>query len=109
MSKKPETVFKERVLKDLGEIPRIWVCKIQQVSKRGIPDVLICLGGKFIAIELKKDEQTKVDPLQDWTLQMIAEAGGMGVIAYPDVWPDILDMLFDLVEDEPEGLGEVKH
>jgi len=100
--KKPETNFKEKVQKDLEKVPNTWFVKIQQVSIRGIPDFLICCNGNFVAIELKKDEHVIRNPLQEWTLECIAHAGGMGIIVDPGCWKDALDMLHDMAGERRE-------
>ncbi len=92
MAKQRETLFKEKVLKDLALLPHTWVFKTQEVSKRGIPDILICCNGHFIALELKVEENT-VDPLQCWTLNKITAAGGLALPTYPKTWPRILGIL----------------
>ena len=82
--KKPETVFKEHVLKDLRSLKGIWVKKIQSVSVRGIPDILACINGHFVAIELKVD--SPLEPLQDYELSRIQKAKGLALIASPSTW-----------------------
>lgn len=99
MAKKPETVFKERVLRDLKTLPLCWFSKIQQVAINGTPDILLCLNGIFIAIELKKDAKSKTSKLQDYNLQKIREAGGLSFVVYPDIWNDVLDDLRQIVEN----------
>ena len=97
--KKPETKFKERVQKDLDKLHNCWFVKIQQVSIRGIPDFLICVNGNFIALELKKDEDTVRNKLQEWTLQAIALAGGMSFVAYPENWEETLLTIENMAGD----------
>lgn len=93
MAKQPETVFKERVLKTLQALPNTWACKIQQRAKRGTPDILACINGHFVAIELKRDEKQKLSPLQEWTGEQIAEANGTMFLAYPENWDAIFNYL----------------
>lgn len=93
MPQKPETYFKEKVLRDLARVPKVWAVKIQQVAIRGTPDILICCGGYFIALELKKDESSKTDKLQDYTLDKIADAGGHTFVAHPENWTGIFDFI----------------
>mgnify|MGYP006391053515 CR=1 FL=1 len=50
---KPETKFQNRVLKDLKKLDNLWVLKTQEKTRKGVPDLLICANGKFVAIELK--------------------------------------------------------
>lgn len=54
-------------------------------TKEGIPDILCCCNGKFIGIEVKA-KNGKPKPLQLWNLRKIEEAGGFGVLLYPDQW-----------------------
>jgi hypothetical protein len=94
MAKKAETVFKEVVLKDLNALPSAWFEKIQQVGKRGTPDILGCLNGYFIAIELKKSDKDKPDPLQTHKLKLIRERSfGLTFVACPENWNEIYNNL----------------
>lgn len=78
----PETKFKCKVQKRLREIPEIFFFKTQEVSVRGIPDVLICYQGMFYAWELKT-EKGKLDPLQEHVLNNIKLAGGIARVVTP--------------------------
>lgn len=97
MAKKPETVFKERVLRDMKALPKTWVTKIQQVAKRGDPDILACVAGHFVALELKSGDRpakgARRVSLQDWTLDQITTAGGMATKCWPEDWPEVLTAL----------------
>ena len=44
-------------------------------GQAGIPDIIVCLNGKFIALEVKC-EKGKVTVLQELTIRKIREAGG---------------------------------
>jgi hypothetical protein len=95
VAKKPETRLKEKVLGALHTLPNTWCVKVQQVAIRGTPDLLCCIAGRFVAIELKSDEQ-EPDALQAYTLNLIAEAGGIGMVVNPVNWPASFDALTDL-------------
>jgi len=82
MAKKAETVFKEKVLKRLQLLPNCWVCKVQQVSKVGTPDILMCLSGVFIAMELKTNSGI-LSELQKYNLQRIGTCGGIAMVVAP--------------------------
>mgnify|MGYP003439995074 FL=1 len=101
MAKKPETIFKERVLEDLKTLGNTWFVKVQMVAVRGIPDVILCINGNFIAIELK-DVNGKLDPLQEWNLNCIARAKGIGIVTNQKNWKNTFDLLKDLSEQEVE-------
>lgn len=83
----------------LQELPGVWSCKIQQVSKVGTPDVLICLAGVFVAIELKTNEG-KLSKLQIYNLEKIAQCGGMAMV----LTPDNLERNFKILEDLAKSL-----
>lgn len=87
--KKEETKFKEKLLKKLKEIPGLWYSKIQTVCIRGTPDILICFQGKFFSYELKTD-LTHADPLQEYTLSKIRDAGGVARVVSPKNVREIL-------------------
>lgn len=85
MSKGKETKFKEKAMADLRKLPYSWVLKTQQRSQKGIPDLILCLKGHLVAIELKAEggEATK---LQMNTLRDITEANGIAFVACPSTW-----------------------
>lgn len=82
MSKKPETIFKERALEKLRAIPGSYWIKIQQKSIRGTPDVFGCYHGLMVAIELKTDVGV-TDPLQEYELKRWGRAGAMTLVSSP--------------------------
>ena len=53
------------------------------MQRAGIPDLLICYKGRFIAVELKA-RNGKATPLQSWTLKRIRNSGGSAFVLYPD-------------------------
>lgn len=101
MAKKPETIFAEQVDADLKAAfgYSVWVENIQQVGKRGTPDRLICLKGKFVALELKVEGGTSA-MLQLIKLKEIVAAGGKGYIVYPHTWHTVLAELTKVYDSE---------
>lgn len=61
-------------------------------TKEGIPDILCCCRGRFVAIEVKA-ANGKPKPLQIWNLKKIDEAGGYAVLLYPDQWETFKTMI----------------
>ena len=51
-------------------------------SKVGTPDILACVNGKFVAVEVK-GEKGKPSELQLYHIEQIQKAGGYGIILYP--------------------------
>ena len=98
MPKKPETLFKERIRPFLDNIPNSWWFKTQQLSTLGIPDFIGCVRGKFVALELKRDqkEASKRHALQRHVLQCIVKAGGYAAFLYPENQDEILEQVRSL-------------
>lgn len=96
MSKKPETLFKERIMPMLEALPRTYVIKTQEVSRRGVLDVLMCVNGLFVALELKKGLAEDPDELQRWNMQKIGAAGGIAILAYPENWETVFEIVSEI-------------
>ena len=85
----PEKQFENKVkkfLKDEG----CWFVKYwsgtstngKKFTKDGVPDLLVCVQGSFMAIELKS-ENGRPTELQLWNIEKIKEAGGYAFVLYP--------------------------
>ena len=86
MAKKPETVFKDRIIPKLKALPRTYVMKTQEVSKRGVLDIIMCCNSTFVALELKKDSKSSPDALQKINIAKITQAGGISIVTHPENW-----------------------
>lgn len=86
MGKKPETKFKERVQKDLKKISFSHWTKIQQVALRGTPDIIGCIKGRFICIELKCSDKEYASALQRYELRQFELAGAISLVSSPETW-----------------------
>ena len=69
------------------------------VSLRGIPDYLICIDEQFLAIELKSGKDARRNPLQEFTLEAIAAAGGIGLIVFPENWKATQEFLREMIKE----------
>jgi Holliday junction resolvase len=49
-------------------------------SKVGVPDIIACINGRFLAIEVKR-EDGKVSEIQKFNLEQIRRAGGIAIVA----------------------------
>lgn len=96
MAKQAETLFKERVVRKLKLIPNLWILKVQMVATIGIPDIIMCCNGKFIAWELKT-LTGKVSKLQQHNLDSIADAKGIARVVNPDNLEECLKELRSLL------------
>jgi len=94
MPKQPETIFGERVDADLKKAfgKDVEIFNIQQKTKAGDPDRLICLKGHFLGLELKIDGGT-TETIQLVKLLKIKKAGGSAYRVYPYTWSTILKEL----------------
>lgn len=107
MRKQPETKFKEKVLPLLRALPNSWFVKTQLVAVLGIPDLLGCLNGKFVALELKRNSTeakrlTGRVRLQGHILLSIRNAGGYAEFCYPENWEAIYKELSNIADPEAE-------
>jgi hypothetical protein len=85
MAKKPETRFKEKVIRDLKKLRNCYSIKTQERGRRGVPDIIGCLNGRFFALELKTDEG-ELDELQLNRLKKIRSADGFAIVTAPATW-----------------------
>lgn len=51
-------------------------------SKIGTPDILACVNGHFVAVEVKAENGRPSD-LQLYHIEQIKKSGGYGIILYP--------------------------
>ena len=79
----------------LKGLPDTWVVKIQQVAIRGTPDILMCVAGHFVALELKTDIG-RIDKLQVYTLEAINNAKGYALVVAPSNWQKTYEFLQEL-------------
>jgi hypothetical protein len=88
VSRKPETLFEEKVRDDLALLKGGWFFKLMAGSIRGLPDRVGCLKGRFIALELKVGPN-RADKLQGWTLGKLKAAGAYTAVVTPENWGKI--------------------
>ena len=84
-----EKTFENKVKKWLKEegiyFVKIWGGGFQRA---GIPDILCCVNGKFVALELKS-ETGKLSELQKYNLDKIKESGGVALCVRPSDFEDV--------------------
>lgn len=55
-----------------------YVVKVHQASRNGVPDIIVCLNGRFIGIEVKDNKKhLEPDALQKWNIKEIIKCGGI--------------------------------
>jgi Holliday junction resolvase len=75
-----EQKIQKRILRFLEEAGAYPV-KIVTGNRAGIPDILACMAGRFVAIEVKVPGK-EATALQAIHLQRIREAGGVAFVAH---------------------------
>lgn len=65
-------------------------------STSGTPDILACVNGYFVAIEVKA-QTGKPSELQLAKIRQIREAGGFAYVAYPSGWDRLKAIIDDLL------------
>lgn len=84
MSKKLEKHIENQIKRYLDSLGSCtWHMKVHgsMYQKAGVPDILACINGKFVGIEVKRPGGI-VAPLQDWVMYEIRRAGGVAFVAY---------------------------
>lgn len=66
-----------------------------EFTKAGVPDILACVNGYFLGIELKAPRGRPSD-LQLYNLRQIDEAGGFGILLYPKDFQRFKEMVHQL-------------
>jgi Holliday junction resolvase len=84
-TKKPplERSIVKKTIEELRKRGGFWI-KVHgsPFQMAGIPDIIGCYRGRFIAFEVKRDATGKPTALQDYTMKKIREAGGMASLIY---------------------------
>lgn len=92
-----EKLFENRIKKFLKE-QCCWYVKYWgggQFTKSGIPDLLICCNGYFVAVEVKA-ENGKPSELQLWNIEEIKKAGGIAMVLYPNQFGDFKKIILSI-------------
>ncbi len=89
-----EKEFQKKVTKYLNTLPNTWFFKVWGggFQRAGIPDLICCINGILIAIELKADGG-KPTALQVFNIKQINASGGIGVVLYPKDFTDFKKLI----------------
>lgn len=79
-----EKQFEDKIKKFLKELPDTWFFKhwAGAYSQSGIPDIIACVNGHFVGIEVKA-EDGHPSPLQIRNIDLIRSSRGYAYILYP--------------------------
>ena len=61
-------------------------------SSAGEPDLIACLEGRTIVIEVKRDGE-KATPLQEKRLQEWRDAGALALVSVGEDWRDVVEVV----------------
>ena len=78
-----EKAIENQIKKYLTSIGAYWE-KIHGGSiyqSSGIPDLIACVDGRFVGIEVKREKGNTTSKIQEYKLRKIKEAGGVAIVA----------------------------
>lgn len=92
-----EQAIQSDILKYLKSVGA-YTIKVAAATKSGVPDIICCYKGRFIAIEVKRPEtKTNVSPLQVANITMIINAQGEALVAWDK---EMVKTLIDNIDKE---------
>ena len=96
----PEKQFESEIKKFLDTLPNTYYFKYWAgpYSKSGIPDIIACVNGHFVALEVKA-ENGHASELQKHNIKLIHKANGLADIVYPKDFKKLKEELRDLCID----------
>lgn len=95
-----EKLFENKVKAYLDQIGA-WYIKYwagSQFTKSGVPDILACVNGHFVAIEVKA-QNGKPSKLQLHTIYQICKSGGFAFVLYPSGFDKFKEFIENLKRD----------
>lgn len=75
-------------------------------TARGVPDILACINGWFVGIEVKADTG-KPSEIQLYNIEKIRRNGGYGWVVYPTGYEKLLCKINQIINGEPIVESEV--
>lgn len=73
----------QKAILDLLKARGGYAVKVIQASKAGVPDIIACYKGRFIAIEVKTPKtKNNVSELQWHNIELIGNSGGKAIVAW---------------------------
>lgn len=91
-----EKRFEEQIKKFLTERGWYFVKYFaNRNTKSGIPDILACVSGRWVAIEVKA-ARGRASELQLYNRRKIREAGGISIILYPNQFEEFKRLILQI-------------
>lgn len=91
----------EKKIKAFLQNEDAWYVKFfaNRMTKKGIPDILSCIDGYFVAIEVKAQDGNPTE-LQIYHCEQIRKAGGFAFILYPSGFDKFKEFIANLKNDQ---------
>ncbi|BDR67226.1 hypothetical protein K144312032_14540 [Clostridium tetani] len=95
-----EKQFENKIKDFLKSLSQTWFFKYWAgpMSKAGIPDIIACVNGTFVAIEVKAPNG-KPSELQKRNIRLIQECEGLAYILYPKDFEPFKKDMYELLEE----------
>lgn len=79
-----------------------------QFTKSGVPDLLVCVNGFFVGVEVKA-QNGKPSEIQLYTIRTIKDAGGFAFVLYPSAFDRFKKFIDDLKREtfDREAIPEI--
>lgn len=87
-----EQTFQSQVIQYLQGQQNAFVFKVIAANLAGIPDIIACINGRFVAVEVKKETGMSTR-LQLWVQDKITNAGGLALTVRPSTFARFKKML----------------
>lgn len=97
-----ESSLQAEIIKLSTNLPNLWVVKVMSCNKRGCPDLICCIKGRFVAIEVKTTAlRSQLSDSQRAQLGEIEKSGGVSCVVrsakeFLDVYKKIIESENDL-------------
>lgn len=91
----------ENKIKNYLESQNVWFVKFfaNAYTKKGIPDILACVNGYFLAIEVKASNGTPSE-LQKYHIKKINKSNGCAIVLYPKDFEIFEKIIKSMLEDD---------
>lgn len=92
----------ENKIKGFLKMQGAWCLKYwagAQFTKSGIPDLLVCVDGYFVGIEVKAQSGTPSE-LQLYNVRQIKQSGGFAFVLYPSGYEQFKKFIEDLKKEK---------
>lgn len=92
-----EKIFENKIKHYIKDVLGGWYIKFfaNSYTRSGVPDLLCCINGYFVAIEVKA-QNGKPSELQIYEIKKIKKSYGFAAVVYPSGWERFKKFLDEL-------------